>query len=30
VLDRLPAGEANVAAAEKTFFEINLSGLRAD
>jgi AcrR family transcriptional regulator len=27
VLDRLPAGEAEVAAAEKTFFEINLSGL---
>jgi AcrR family transcriptional regulator len=27
VLDRLPAGEADVAAAEKTFFEINLSGL---
>ena len=30
VLDRLPAGEAEVAAAEKTFFEINLSGLQAD
>jgi len=28
VLDRLPAGEADVAAAEKTFFEINLSGLQ--
>ena len=28
VLDRLPAGEAEVAAAEKTFFEINLSGLQ--
>jgi AcrR family transcriptional regulator len=28
VLDRLPAGEADVAAAETTFFEINLSGLR--
>ncbi|MDX6479733.1 MAG: TetR/AcrR family transcriptional regulator, fatty acid metabolism regulator protein [Gaiellaceae bacterium] len=27
VLDRLPAGEADVAAAEKTFFEINLRGL---
>ena len=27
VLDRLPAGEDDVAAAEKTFFEINLSGL---
>ena len=27
VLDRLPATEADVAAAEKTFFEINLSGL---
>ena len=27
VLDRLPAGEADVAAAEKTYFEINLSGL---
>jgi AcrR family transcriptional regulator len=27
VLDRLPAKEADVAAAEKTFFEINLSGL---
>ena len=27
VLDRLPAGEEDVAAAEKTFFEINLSGL---
>ena len=27
VLDRLPAGEADVAAAENTFFEINLRGL---
>jgi AcrR family transcriptional regulator len=27
VLDRLPAAEDDVAAAEKTFFEINLSGL---
>ena len=27
VLDRLPAGEDDVAAAEKTFFEINLGGL---
>lgn len=27
VLDRLPAGEDDVVAAEKTFFEINLSGL---
>ncbi len=27
VLGRLPAGEDDVAAAEKTFFEINLSGL---
>ena len=27
VLDRLPAAEADVAAAEKTFFEINLRGL---
>jgi TetR/AcrR family transcriptional regulator, fatty acid metabolism regulator protein len=30
VLDRLPAGEADVAVAERTFFEINLSGLQAD
>jgi AcrR family transcriptional regulator len=30
VLDRLPAGEADVAVAEKTFFEINLRGLLAD
>ena len=30
VLDRLPAGEADVAAAEKTFFEINLRGLLAN
>ena len=30
VLDRLPAGEADVAAAEKTFFEINLRGLQAN
>ncbi len=30
VLDRLPAGEADVASAEKTFFEINLRGLLAD
>ena len=29
VLDRLPAGEDDVAAAEKTFFEINLRGLQA-
>jgi AcrR family transcriptional regulator len=28
VLDRLPAGEDDVAAAEKTFFEITLNGLR--
>jgi AcrR family transcriptional regulator len=28
VLDRLPAGEAEVAVAEKTFCEINLSGLQ--
>jgi AcrR family transcriptional regulator len=27
VLDRLPAGEDDVAVAEKTYFEINLSGL---
>lgn len=27
VLERLPAGEDDVAAAEKTYFEINLSGL---
>ena len=27
VLDRLPAGEDDIAAAEKTFFQINLSGL---
>ncbi len=27
VLDRLPAGEGDVAAAEKTFFEITLNGL---
>jgi TetR/AcrR family transcriptional regulator, fatty acid metabolism regulator protein len=27
VLDRLPSGEADVAAAERTFFEINLGGL---
>ena len=30
VLGRLPAGEADVAAAEKTFFEINLGGLLAN
>jgi TetR/AcrR family transcriptional regulator, fatty acid metabolism regulator protein len=30
VLDRLPAAEADVAAAEKTFFEINLRGLLAN
>ncbi len=30
VLDRLSAGEADVAAAEKTFFEINLRGLQAN
>lgn len=29
VLDRLPAGEEDVAAAEKTFFEITLNGLLA-
>ena len=29
VLDRLPAGEKDVAAAEKTFFELTLNGLLA-